>query len=52
MRPSARNIVELNIQHFHDLLETERDSTKREMIKRLLAEQKRMLVALAKKDCG
>lgn len=52
MSPSARTIVELNIRHFRDLLETEKDSAKRETIERLLAEQERMLVTLAKKECG
>lgn len=52
MGPSARTIVELNIQHFRSLLEAEKEAAKRETIKRLLAEQERMLVALAKKETG
>lgn len=52
MNPSARTIVELNIRHFRGLLETEKDPATRETIQRLLAEQERMLVELAKKETG
>ena len=52
MSSSPREIVELNIRYFRELLETEKDSVKRETIKRLLAEQEQMLVALIKKDGG
>ena len=49
MGPSPREIVKLNIQHFRRLLQTEKDPTKREMIRRLLAEQAPMLAAPVKK---
>lgn len=54
MSSSARTIVELNIQHFRDLLETEKDPQKRETIKRLLGEQERVLAGLikGKKESG
>lgn len=52
MSPSARSIVELNIRHFRGLLETEKDPAKRETIQRLLTEQERVLVELAKKETG
>lgn len=46
MSPSARRIVELNIEHFRRLLETETDPAKRDTVKKLLAEQERMLKKL------
>lgn len=52
MSPSARAIVELNIRHFRGLLEIEKDAAKRETILRLLAEQERLLITLAKKETG
>jgi hypothetical protein len=52
MSSSPRAIVELNIRYFRELLETEQDSAKREMIKRLLVEQEQMLAALIKKRSG
>ena len=52
MSPSARKIVELNIDHFRRLLETETDSAKRQTIKRLLAEQEKMLITLVKGEIG
>lgn len=50
MSASARTIVELNIRHFRELLETEKDPAKRETIKRLLQEQEEKLAELAKKE--
>jgi hypothetical protein len=52
MSQSARTIVELNIRHFRDLLDTEKDPAKRKTIKQLLGEQERMLATLpTKKNC-
>jgi hypothetical protein len=52
MSSSPRTIIELNIRHFRELLETELDPAKRVTIKRLLAEQEQMLAALIKKKTG
>jgi hypothetical protein len=52
MSPSARKIIELNIRHFHNLLQMEKDPAKRETIKQLLAEQEQMLAALLKNEDG
>jgi hypothetical protein len=52
MSPSARTIVELNIRHFREILETEKDPVKRETILRLLQEQEGKLADLAKKEPG
>ncbi len=48
MSTSARTIIELNIRHFRELLETEQAPAKRDTIKRLLAEQEERLAALTK----
>jgi hypothetical protein len=34
-----RAVARLNIEHFHRLLDVEKDETKRQMIRRLLAEE-------------
>ncbi|MGA7972906.1 MAG: hypothetical protein WCA36_08875 [Pseudolabrys sp.] len=52
MSSSPRTIIELNIRHFRELLETEQDPTKRHMIERLLAEQEQKLAVLIKKQSG
>lgn len=52
MSPSARRIVELNIDHFRRLLETETDPAKRKAIKQLLAEQEKMLMRLVNGETG
>ena len=52
MSSSPRTIIELNIRHFRELLETEQDPAKRDTIERLLAEQEQMLAALIKKKSG
>ena len=52
MSPSARKIVELNIEHFRRLLQTEADPAKRKTIKKLLAEQETALAALTKGEVG
>jgi hypothetical protein len=46
---SARTIIELNIQHFRDLLKSETDSSKRQAILRLLAEEEAKLAKLSSK---
>ena len=52
MSSSPRTIIELNIRHFRDLLETELDPAKREMVEHLLKEQEQRLAALIKKKGG
>ncbi len=52
MSSSPRTIIELNIRHFRELLETEQDPAKRDMIERLLAEQEQKLAVLIKKQGG
>jgi len=52
MSSSPHIIVELNIRHFRELLETERDPAKREMIERLLSEEEQKLAELIKKKGG
>ena len=47
MGPSARAIVELNIQHYRGLLTTETDQSKRQTIAKLLAEEEEKLGKLA-----
>jgi hypothetical protein len=46
MGPSARTIVELNIQYYRRLLETETDLSKRRTIAKLLAEEEAKLAQL------
>ena len=43
---SARTIVELNIKYYRDLLKRETDSSKRQTIERLLAEEEAKLIKL------
>ena len=43
-----RTVAHLNVEHFHHLLEREKDETKRKMILRLLAEEEAKLKALTK----
>jgi hypothetical protein len=52
MSSSPRTIIELNIRHFRELLKTEQDPAKRDMIERLLAEQEQKLAVLIKKQGG
>lgn len=47
MGPSARLIVELNIQHYRELLKTETNPTKRRTIAKLLAEEEARLAKLS-----
>jgi hypothetical protein len=46
MSPSARSIIELNIQHYRGLLKTETDPSKRRTIAELLAEEETKLAKL------
>lgn len=50
MSTSAREIAELNIRHYHDLLKTETDPKKRRTIATLLAEEEAKLVALSARE--
>ena len=43
-----RTVAHLNVEHFHHLLEQEKDETKRKMILRLLGEEEAKLKAIAK----
>jgi hypothetical protein len=43
-------IVQLNIRHFRDLLRTETDPAKRNVVSKLLAEEEAKLAALAVRD--
>jgi len=45
MGPSARTIIELNIQHYRALLRSETDEAKRQTIAKLLAEEEAKLAA-------
>ena len=47
MGPSARTIIELNIQHYRGLLKIETDQSKRQTIAKLLAEEEEKLGKLA-----
>ena len=47
MAPSAREIVLLNIKHYRNLLKTETDASKRELITKLLADEEAKLIHLA-----
>ena len=46
MVTSARMIVDLNIDHYRDLLTTEKDAPKRQTVARLLAEEEAKLPEL------
>jgi len=50
MKPSAREIIDLNIQHYRELLTTETDRSKREMIVKLLAEEETKLANLPPRE--
>jgi hypothetical protein len=51
MNASARMIMELNIKHYQELLKTETDASKRQVISKLLSEEKDQLAKLlARKD--
>jgi hypothetical protein len=53
MSTSAREIIELNIKHYRDLLKTETDPKKRETIAQLLAEEEaRLAMLIARKGKG
>ena len=46
MSVSVRMIIDLNIQHYRDLLKTETDASKRQSISKLLAEEEAKLAKL------
>ena len=46
MNTSARTIMELNIKHYQELLKTETDASKRQVISKLLSEEKDRLAKL------
>lgn len=46
MSVAARTIIELNIKHYRELLNTETDPSKRRTIARLLAEEEARLAKL------
>ena len=50
MSTSAREIVELNIRHYRNLLKTETDPKKRQTIAQLLAEEMARLARLKARD--
>ena len=43
--PMDRTVARLNIEHYHKLLATETDETRRQMLSRLLAEEEAKLAA-------
>jgi hypothetical protein len=47
MDPSARMIIELNINHYRELLKSVTDASKRRTIAQLLAEEEAKLAALS-----
>jgi hypothetical protein len=46
MTPSARRIIELNIEHYRELLKSETDAVKRRSVAQLLAEEEGKLAKL------
>ena len=50
MSVSVRMIIDLNIQHYRDLLKTETDASKRQTISKLLAEEETKLAKLPKQE--
>ena len=46
MSVAARTIIELNIKHYRDLLRTQTDPSKRQVIAKLLAEEEAKLAKL------
>ena len=46
MSVSVRMIIDLNIEHYRDLLKTETDASKRQTISKLLAEEEAKLANL------
>jgi hypothetical protein len=47
---SVRTIIELNIKHYRNLLKTETDASKRQIVARLLAEEEAKLAKLSKRE--
>ena len=52
MSATARTIIELNIKHYRELLNTESDSSKRRTIAKLLAEEEARLAKLSVEKKG
>ena len=50
MSPSIRTIIELNIRHYLNLLQSETDPLKRQTILQLLAEEEARLAKLSSKE--
>jgi hypothetical protein len=50
MNASARMIMELNIKHYRELLKTETDAAKRQVISKLLSEEQAQLKLLTRKE--
>ena len=50
MNTSARMIMELNIKHYQELLKTETDASKRQVISKLLSEEQAQLKLLTRKE--
>jgi len=50
MGPSARAIVELNIQHYRRLLKATTDQSKRQTIAKLLAEEEAKLAQMSAQE--
>ena len=50
MNASARMIMELNIKHYQELLKTETDASKRQVISKLLSEEQAQLKLLTRKE--
>jgi hypothetical protein len=46
MSPSARRIIELNIEHYQELLKSETDAVKRRTVGQMLAEEEAKLAKL------
>jgi hypothetical protein len=50
MSTSARTIMELNVKHYLELLKTETDASKRQVISKLLSEEQAQLNLLTRKE--
>lgn len=50
MSVSVRMIIDLNIQHYGDLLKTETDASNRQTISKLLAEEEAKLAKLVTQE--
>ena len=50
MSPSVRMIIELNIKHYRNILQSETDPSKRQTVLQLLAEEEAKLAKLSSKN--